>query len=45
MAYCMVKFLSLGFSHNFAKKYRQALKIGYIDASRYQLKSALKIRV
>jgi hypothetical protein len=37
----MVEFLYLGFPHNFTKKNRQDLKMGYIDASRRQLQSAL----
>ena len=37
IADCMVKFLSPVFPHNFAKTYRQDLKMGYIDASRYRV--------
>jgi hypothetical protein len=42
---CMVKIRSPGFPHNFVKNNRRDLKMGYIDASRRQLQSVLKIRV
>ena len=43
MADCMVEFMSPGFPHNFVKKNRQELKMGYIDASRRHIQSAPKI--
>jgi hypothetical protein len=38
----MVKLLSADFPHNFTKSCHHDLKMGYIDASRHRLQSALK---
>jgi hypothetical protein len=45
MANRMGNFQSPGFPHNFAKTDRQDLKMGFIDASRRQLQSVLKLGV
>ena len=45
MADRIVKIVSPGFLYNLTKHYRQDLKIGYIDASRHWLQSALNIRL
>ena len=46
MADRMVRIVLPGFLHNFTKTYRHDLKkISYMEASRHQLQSALKIRL